>query len=144
MLHLKKEVLCASRYAGSTLWNRWFASCIWPIGVQQPICALQGAGFSSQMIQPVHQPVMTILLQPCWDFFFGFCVFVYKHLHKKIKSCNLSLEFCRLHWVFFQHQREDSDLRIIQNSFISNNDNCSHMCWQFYVWKWLIISNPHQ
>jgi hypothetical protein len=43
----------------------------------------QDAGFSSQMTQHVHQPIMAILVQSCWDFFLGFCLFFIKVCMKK-------------------------------------------------------------
>jgi hypothetical protein len=55
--------------------------------------APQGAGFYSQTMQHMHQPVMTFLVQhfvfPPFALYLLFC----KSLHKKIKSCNLSLGF---------------------------------------------------
>jgi len=42
---------------------------------------------------------MAILLQPCWDFaILPFFYFSCKGLHEKIKSYNLYLRFCKLHW----------------------------------------------
>jgi len=35
-----------------------------------------------------------------WDSFLEFCLFFYKCLHEKNISCNLNLEFCRLHGEF--------------------------------------------
>jgi len=57
----------------------------------------------TQKQQNVHMlwPIMAIFVQPFWESFLGFCLFVYTHLHeKKYISCNLNPEFFWLHWEF--------------------------------------------
>jgi NADH:ubiquinone oxidoreductase subunit H len=85
-------------------------------------------------------------LQPCWDLFLEFCVFVYKHLHENIKLCNLSLEFFYiLHWAFFRRQREDAVtsepykvvLSVTMMILFIYHDSCMFQ-------KGRIISEPHQ
>lgn len=60
----------------------------------------QGAVFSSRTLQYMCRPNVVILVQPFWNFFFGFCVFFNKSLYEKIKSCNLNTEFCRFRREF--------------------------------------------
>ena len=51
---------------------------------------------------PEQHSLCIVQLWPCWDFLLGLCLFFVKVCIKN-KSCNLSLEFCRLQWEFNSH-----------------------------------------
>lgn len=71
-------------------YHRYFAARLcfgWVgCGAERWICCIAGGGFSVRMTQRMRRPVMAIIVQPCWHFYFYFSCFFIRFCVVKTKS----------------------------------------------------------